>query len=119
MIDDIILVADGHLKELVHAARLAVEDYRDLRVQADADRARPGGLWLALLGVDSGEVVLERRANQCGTSAIGRFDGPLQSGVKSAGEADVADDGPSFFQRGTSWPAVDSLQLGAGKGFEG
>jgi len=39
IIDDILLCADGTLAGLIRAARLAVEDYRDLRVTADALRA--------------------------------------------------------------------------------
>lgn len=39
VIDDLFLVADGHLPELIRAARLAVTDYRDLRIAADLIRA--------------------------------------------------------------------------------
>ena len=40
VIEDIWLVADGDLAGLVSAARLAVTDFRDLRMNADALRAR-------------------------------------------------------------------------------
>ncbi len=36
VVNDILTVAQGRLDSLVHAARLAVEDYRDLRMQAAA-----------------------------------------------------------------------------------
>lgn len=39
VIDDIFDVAQGTLAELVRAARLAVEDFRDLRLRADWLRA--------------------------------------------------------------------------------
>jgi len=35
VIDDIYVCSQGRLPDLARAARLAVEDYRDLRVQAD------------------------------------------------------------------------------------
>ncbi|MFN8158675.1 MAG: hypothetical protein U0R68_14765 [Candidatus Nanopelagicales bacterium] len=38
VIDDILVVAGGDLGGLIQAARLAVEDFRDLRVSADAIR---------------------------------------------------------------------------------
>ena len=38
VIDDILVVADGDLGRLVQAALLAVTDFRDLRVVADAKR---------------------------------------------------------------------------------
>ena len=38
VIDDILVVAGGDLASLVRAARLAVEDWRDLRVAADRVR---------------------------------------------------------------------------------
>ncbi len=38
IIDDVFVVATGTLAGFVRAARLAVEDYRDLRLQADAAR---------------------------------------------------------------------------------
>jgi hypothetical protein len=38
VVEDILLVSEGRLGGLVHAARLAVEDRRDLQVQADAIR---------------------------------------------------------------------------------
>ena len=38
VIDDILTVSQGRLDRMVHAARLAVEDHRDLRLQADAIR---------------------------------------------------------------------------------
>jgi hypothetical protein len=41
VIDDILIVAGDDLESLVRAARLAVEDWRDLRVAAD--RARHDG----------------------------------------------------------------------------
>jgi hypothetical protein len=40
VIEDIWLVADGDLAGLVSAAHLAVVDFRDLRLNADALRAR-------------------------------------------------------------------------------
>jgi hypothetical protein len=39
VLDDIFVVASGDLSHLIAAARLAVEDYRDLRMSADAARA--------------------------------------------------------------------------------
>ena len=41
VVDDILEVSDGHLGALIEAARLAVEDRRDLRVAADAKRSHP------------------------------------------------------------------------------
>ena len=38
IVDDILVVADGDLARLVQAALLAVTDFRDLRVAADAKR---------------------------------------------------------------------------------
>jgi hypothetical protein len=38
VIDDVFTVARGSLAQFVHAARLAVEDYRDLRLAADSLR---------------------------------------------------------------------------------
>jgi hypothetical protein len=38
VIDDIFVVADGTLAGLVRAARLAIEDFRDLRLAADGLR---------------------------------------------------------------------------------
>ena len=38
VVDDILVVADGDLGRLVQAALLAVTDFRDLRVAADAER---------------------------------------------------------------------------------
>ena len=38
VIDDVFPVARGSLAEFVHAARLAVKDYRDLRMAADSFR---------------------------------------------------------------------------------
>jgi hypothetical protein len=38
VLDDIFVVADGTLAGLVRAARLAVEDFRDLRLAADRRR---------------------------------------------------------------------------------
>lgn len=40
VIEDIWLVSQGDLRELVRAARLAVTDFRDLRVSADQLRGR-------------------------------------------------------------------------------
>ena len=39
VIDDVFDVADGTLAGLVRAARLAIEDFRDLRLAADGRRA--------------------------------------------------------------------------------
>jgi len=39
VVDDIFVVARGSLVELVHAARLAVTDFRDLRMNADQVRS--------------------------------------------------------------------------------
>lgn len=39
VVDDIFVVASGDLSRLIAAARLAVEDFRDLRMTADAARA--------------------------------------------------------------------------------
>jgi hypothetical protein len=38
VIDDIWIVSEGNLPNLVRAARLAVEDFRDLRIAADSLR---------------------------------------------------------------------------------
>jgi hypothetical protein len=38
VMEDILVVAEGDLGSLIQAARLAVEDYRDLRVNADKIR---------------------------------------------------------------------------------
>lgn len=38
VIDDVFVVARGSLTQFIQAARLAVEDYRDLRMAADAIR---------------------------------------------------------------------------------
>ncbi len=38
VVEDIFTVASGSVSDLIRAARLAVEDHRDLRVQADALR---------------------------------------------------------------------------------
>jgi hypothetical protein len=40
VIDDMLLLSDGRLDRLVDAARLAVTDWRDLRVAADERRGR-------------------------------------------------------------------------------
>ena len=40
IIDDILFVADGDLGRLISTARLAVADWRDLRVAADEQRSR-------------------------------------------------------------------------------
>ena len=40
VIDDILVVADGHLGRLIEAALLAVTDSRDLRLAADERRDR-------------------------------------------------------------------------------
>ena len=40
VVDDVWVVAEGHLGRLASAARLAVIDWRDLRVEADAVRSR-------------------------------------------------------------------------------
>ena len=39
VIDDIFVVARGSVTEFVRAARLAIDDYRDLRLGADSVRA--------------------------------------------------------------------------------
>lgn len=39
VVDDILVCSRGELAGLIQAARLAVEDYRDLRLTADAFRA--------------------------------------------------------------------------------
>lgn len=41
VVDDILLLSDGTIEGLVVAARLAVTDWRDLKVAADARRSRP------------------------------------------------------------------------------
>jgi hypothetical protein len=41
VIDDVLLVARGDMSSLARAARLAVEDSRDLRLAADEVRRRP------------------------------------------------------------------------------
>ena len=38
VVEDIFVVAQGNLAALIAAARLAVEDFRDLRMQADEVR---------------------------------------------------------------------------------
>jgi hypothetical protein len=38
VVDNILLVSEGRLDLLAHAARLAVEDFRDLQMQAEALR---------------------------------------------------------------------------------
>ena len=35
LIDDILLMSEGNLRQLIRWARLAVEDWRDVRVAAD------------------------------------------------------------------------------------
>ncbi|WP_156870233.1 hypothetical protein [Sporichthya polymorpha] len=40
VVDDIFVVAQGNLATFVRMARLAVEDFRDLRLAADAVRGR-------------------------------------------------------------------------------
>ena len=40
VVDDIFVAAQGSLVAFVHMARLAVEDFRDLRMTADAVRER-------------------------------------------------------------------------------
>ena len=40
IIDDIFICSRGRLADLAKAARLAVEDYRDLRLWADQERVR-------------------------------------------------------------------------------
>ena len=39
VVDDIFVVAKGSLADLIHAARLAVTDFRDLRMSADQVRS--------------------------------------------------------------------------------
>lgn len=41
VLDDVLLLARGDLRALVRTARDAVLDYRDVRVAADAIRAKP------------------------------------------------------------------------------
>jgi hypothetical protein len=41
VIDDILLLSEGSLGPLIEAARLAVMDWRDLRVAAQGRRSRP------------------------------------------------------------------------------
>jgi hypothetical protein len=41
VIEDMLLVSDGRIEALVQAARLAVVDWRDLRVAADRRRGDP------------------------------------------------------------------------------
>jgi hypothetical protein len=41
VIDDILLLSEGRLGPLIEAARLAVMDWRDLRVAAQGRRSRP------------------------------------------------------------------------------
>ena len=41
VIDDILTVSGGRLDMLIQAARLAVTDWRDLKVPADAVRSKP------------------------------------------------------------------------------
>ncbi|MDH3306153.1 MAG: hypothetical protein OEO77_01335 [Acidimicrobiia bacterium] len=40
VIDDLLLLSDGSIERLVQMARLAVTDWRDLKVAADATRNR-------------------------------------------------------------------------------
>ena len=40
VIDDMLVVSDGSLDQLIQAARLAVTDWRDLKLAADAVRNR-------------------------------------------------------------------------------
>ena len=40
VVEDILVVSMGRLDRLASAARLAVEDYRDLRLQAEAEVAK-------------------------------------------------------------------------------
>jgi hypothetical protein len=39
VIDDIFVVARGNLRDFIYASRLAVTDFRDLRMQADRTRS--------------------------------------------------------------------------------
>ena len=39
VVDDVLLLSEGNLRFLIRYARLAVTDWRDLRVEADAARA--------------------------------------------------------------------------------
>jgi hypothetical protein len=39
VVDDVLLMSDGHVHGLVSASRLALTDWRDLRVAASAKRA--------------------------------------------------------------------------------
>jgi hypothetical protein len=41
LIDDILLMSEGNLRQLIRWARLAVEDWRDVRVAADDVRPAP------------------------------------------------------------------------------
>ena len=43
VVNDILLVSRGRLADLARAARLAVEDWRDLRMAANAIRQETGG----------------------------------------------------------------------------
>jgi hypothetical protein len=40
-VDDMLLLSEGSVEKLISAARLAVRDWRDLKVAADERRARP------------------------------------------------------------------------------
>jgi hypothetical protein len=39
IVDDILLLSDGRIERLIGAARLAITDWRDLKVAADARRS--------------------------------------------------------------------------------
>lgn len=41
IVDDILLLSNGDINRLIQAARLAVTDWRDLKVAADEVRGRP------------------------------------------------------------------------------
>ena len=41
ILDDVLLLAGGDLARLIRIARMAVIDFRDVRVAADAERERP------------------------------------------------------------------------------
>ena len=41
ILDDVLLLADGDLARLIRVARMAVIDFRDVRVAADAEREQP------------------------------------------------------------------------------
>jgi len=40
-VDDMLLLSDGSIEKLIGAARLAVTDWRDVKVAADGRRAHP------------------------------------------------------------------------------